>query len=166
MQQTFKDTGPATPPIDRRSFILGMITAFAECLANEAKKLALSPPFYPEDYSAVLPEAERIAQEQGIFLWFEKNEDIAERFRVQWFVMYKFPEVLAEYKHLRSRGYNPAREFVKFFDLLSYGTVWGDGADGVIPGMREKRKTVDTVSRVLLGAGGWPPPKDWGDAAG
>ena len=35
--------------IDRKSFILGMVTAFAECIANESKKAALSPPFYPED---------------------------------------------------------------------------------------------------------------------
>jgi len=54
--------------IDRRSFILGMITAFAECVANECKRAALSPPFYPEDYETVVAEAENIAKDQGIFL--------------------------------------------------------------------------------------------------
>jgi hypothetical protein len=47
--------------IDRRSFILGMMAAFAECVANECKKAALSPPFYPEDYETVFAEAENIA---------------------------------------------------------------------------------------------------------
>ena len=70
-----KETGGS---IDRRSYILGMITAFAECVANECKKAALSPPFYPEDYDAVVSEAGRIAREQGIFLWYDENPDIPE----------------------------------------------------------------------------------------
>ena len=59
--------------INRKSFILGMITAFAECVTNECKKIALSPPFYPEDYDSVVSEAERIADDQGISLWYEKK---------------------------------------------------------------------------------------------
>ena len=51
--------------IDRKSFILGMVTAFAECVANECKKAALSPPFYPEDYETVLWEIGSIAEDQG-----------------------------------------------------------------------------------------------------
>ena len=42
--------------IDRKSYILGMMTAFAECVTNECKKIALSPPFYPEDYDTVVAE--------------------------------------------------------------------------------------------------------------
>ena len=47
--------------IDRKSFMLGMITAFGECIAGEAKKCAFSPPFYPDDYFILKTEAERIA---------------------------------------------------------------------------------------------------------
>ena len=65
--------------IERKSYIAGMITAFAECVANECKKAALSPPFYPQDYDKVVSEAERIAQEQGVFLWFDENQDIPEK---------------------------------------------------------------------------------------
>ena len=46
--------------IDRKSFMLGMMTAFGECIAGEAKKCAFSPPFYPEDYYDLKVEAERI----------------------------------------------------------------------------------------------------------
>jgi len=46
----------ADKSIDRKSYILGMITAFAECVTNECKKIALSPPFYPEDYDTVVAE--------------------------------------------------------------------------------------------------------------
>ncbi|MDB4444568.1 hypothetical protein N9174_04450 [bacterium] len=146
--------------IDRRSFILGMMTAFAECLANECKKVAFSPPFYPEDYDPVRTEAERIAHEQGIYLWLETNTDIPENRRVLWFVMYKFPEVLAEYKLLREKGYNPAWDLKKFNGLLSYGTVWGKHADNVVPEMRENRVTKDTMSRVLFRPGDWPVRKN------
>ena len=142
--------------IDRKSFMLGMITAFAECLAGEAKKLAFSPPFYPEDYKRLRAEAERICQEQGIFLWHEKNADLPAKKRVQWLVLFKFPEVLDEYKKLRQEGLNPALHFEKFTALLSYGSVWGKKADKVVPAMREKRPVLDTVARILLKPGDWP----------
>jgi hypothetical protein len=143
-------------PIDRRSFILGMMTAFAECIANECKKIALSPPFYPQDYDVVLPEAEKIVKEQSIHLWYDKNLDIPETIRLNWFVLYKFPEVLDEYKRLRDQGDNPAWNLEKFSDLLSYGTAWGAGADKVVPKIREDRFKIETFSRVLLKSGDWP----------
>jgi len=146
--------------IDRRSFMLGMMTAFAECIAGEAKKCAFSPPFYPEDYPGLEPEAQRIANEQGIYLWFEENPDIPEEHRVHWWVMYKFPEVLEEYKELRKKGFNPAWQFDKFRGLLGYGTVWGKNADKVIPKMRKPETIMGTVARILFRPGDWPPPKD------
>lgn len=143
-------------PIDRRSFILGMMTAFAECIANECKKVALSPPFYPQDYEVLLPEAENIAREQGIYLWYDKNIDIPETIRLNWFVLYKFSEVLDDYKRVRNQGNNPAWNLEKFSDLLSYGTAWGAGADNVVPKIREARNKIETFSRLLLKPGDWP----------
>ena len=142
--------------IDRKSYILGMITAFAECVTNECKKVALSPPFYPEDYDTVVSEAEKIADDQGILLWYEENLDIPESRRLNWFVLYKFPDMLDEYRSLRGRGYNPAWHFAKFTDLLSYGTAWGEGAETVVTGMRQRKNTKDTFARVLLKPGDWP----------
>lgn len=142
--------------IDRKSFMLGMITAFAECLAGEAKKLAFSPPFYPKDYRSLRKEAERICQEQGIFLWYEKNPDLPVKQRLHWLVLFKFPEVLEEYKKLRQEGFNPALHFEKFTALLSYGSVWGKKAEKVVPCMREKRPVLNTVARILLKPGDWP----------
>lgn len=153
---------PSNPAefIDRKSYILGMMTAFAECVTNECKKLALSPPFYPEDFAAVVSEAEKIADDQGILLWYEENLDIPESRRLNWFVMYKFADMLDEYRRLRSRGYNPAWHFAKFSDLLSYGTAWGEGADAVVTRMRQRKNTKDTFARVLLKPGHWPIPED------
>jgi len=150
----------ASNPIDRRSYILGMMTAFAECVTSECKKVALSPPFYPQDHDSVVSEAARIAKDQGIFLWYEENRDIPENKRLNWFVMYKFPEVLEEYKDLRENGYNPAWHFAKFSDLLSHGTVWGEGADAVVARMRQRKNTKDTFARVLLKPGDWPIQKE------
>jgi len=145
--------------LDRRSFMLGMITAFAECVAGEAKRCAFSPPFYPDDYHALLPETERIAKEQGVYLWFEENADIPEEVRVHWWVIYKFPEVLEEYKALREKGYNPAWDFDRFRTLLSYGIVWGENAEAVVPRMRKREEIMGTVARVLFKPGDWPPPR-------
>jgi len=136
--------------------MLGMITAFAECLAGEAKKLAFSPPFYPADYKSLREEAERICQEQGIFLWHEKNAELPAKKRLQWLVLFKFPEVLEEYKTLRQQGFNPALQCEKFTALLSYGSAWGKKAGKVVPEIREKRPVLDTVARILLKVGDWP----------
>ncbi len=146
--------------IDRKSFMLGMITAFAECLAGEAKKCAFSPPFSPSDLAILTPETEKIIQEQGLYLWLEKNEDIAEENRVYWWVIYKFPEVLEEYKAIRKLGKNPANEFDAFRRLLSYGTCWGEHAQEVVPRMRQEEKIMGTVSRILFIDGGWPISKE------
>jgi len=145
--------------IDRKSYILGMMTAFAECVANECKKLALSPPFYPEDQGRVISEAENIAQDQSVYLWFEENLDIPLDQRLNWYVIYKFPEVLDKYRSLRVEGYNPAWHFEKFYKLLSYGTAWGQGAEIVVPEWRDRKNTRDTFSEVLLKPGDWPIPK-------
>ena len=142
--------------IDRKSFILGMVAAFAECVANECKKAALSPPFYPEDYETVLQEVEGIAEDQGIFVWYEENLDIPENKRLNWFVLYKYPEVLKEYKDLRNQGFNPAFNLKEFSIFLGYGIVWGKGAENVIPEVREERVTKDTYATVLLKPGDWP----------
>lgn len=155
-----KETKTLVNSPDRKSFMLGMITAFAECIAGECKKCAFSPPFYPEDYEILKPEAVRIAKEQGIHLWLEENNDIKEDFRVHWWIMYKFPEILKEYQAIREKGFNPAWEFDKFRNLLSYGIVWGEGADKVIPKMREKETIMGTVSRILFKPGDWPLKKE------
>jgi len=136
--------------------MLGMITAFAECLAGETKRLALSPPFYAKDLESIRQEAERIAGEQGIYLSLEENHDLPVPGMLQWYVMYKFPDAYEEYRRLRSLGYNPALHFEKFASLLSYGMVWGKGAEDVTSRLREKRETKDTTARFLLNPEDWP----------
>lgn len=144
--------------IDRKSFILGMMTAFSECVAGECKKAALSPPFYPDDYFILLNEVKKITEEQGLNIWYEENLDIPEKVRVNWFVIYKFPEVLEEYKEIRKQGFNPAYEFDKFREFLSYGIVYAENSNMVKPKMRKKEIT-GTATRILFNPGEWPPKK-------
>ena len=134
---------------ERKAFILGMMTAFAECVTNECKKLALSPPFYPEDTPFLREEAQEIAREQAIFLWYEPNEDIPEAHRLNWFVLYKFPEALEAYLELRNRGLNPAFDFEAFFPILSYGMAWRKECVALAPAFRETRETECTFARFL-----------------
>ncbi len=144
---------------ERKAFILGMMTAFAECVTNECKKLALSPPFYPSDYLFLREEAEEIAREQAISLWYETNEDIPEDRRLNWFVLYKFPEALEAYRDLRNRGLNPATDFEAFFPVLSYGIAWQEACLTLTPVFREPRETQCTFARFLLNPGDWPISK-------
>jgi hypothetical protein len=98
----------------------------------------------------------------GIQLAFEENEDIQEEYRIHWWVMVKFPEVLEEYKALRLQGFNPIFDFNKFRQLLSYGTAWGESADNVVPKMRgeSKIKGIPSSSRIIFNPGDWPIKKE------
>ena len=157
MNQAGTNTDPVKE-IDRKSFMLGMMTAFGECVAGEAKKCAFSPPFYPEDYDILKTEAERIAGELSLGMWLERNEEIQAENRVMWWVMYKFPEILDEYHSIRAKGFNPAFEFDEFSDLLSYGYAFGEEAENVSSRIRRKEDTMETVTRILFREGDWPLP--------
>ena len=62
--------------MDKRSFILGMVTAFSECVAGGCKRLALSPPMTKKDYAMVEGEARELIGKHGLISYHEKNEDL------------------------------------------------------------------------------------------
>ena len=105
---------------DKRYFILGMITAFCECVARGCKRLALSPPLSQADYSAVCDEAEEIIEKHGLLYFHEENPDLPEDARFDWILIARRPETISEYRKLRARGYSPARSLEPFSELLSY----------------------------------------------
>ncbi len=145
--------------VDRVSFILGMMTAFGECVAGEAKRLALSPPFFPDDLPKLSEEAQIMAEEQDLKLFLEVNQEMREEDRVLWWVMYKFDEELDHYLELRQLGWNPAWDFDEFRELLGYGLVYGEGAMRIKPRMRKETNGMDPVTRIVFPDGGWPVQK-------
>ena len=96
-------------PIDSISFQLGTIFAFAEMVAIDVKKVAFSLPFLPQEYDRLVGDAKRIAKEQGVKIKLEKHiirtDLFPEEFtRGKWvFIIYKYPEVLESYLHLKSK---------------------------------------------------------------
>lgn len=106
--------------LDKDSFILGMVTAFSECVAGGCKRLALSPPLTAEDYDRVGPEAERIIERHGLIHYHEKNEDLPPAERFEWILIAGQPETIEGYLALRKAGHSPARSLKPFFELLSY----------------------------------------------
>jgi len=133
--------------IDKVSFILGMTAAFGECIACEAKMLALSPPMHRDMAEKVEADMHEIADGMGLYLHFEENADLDED--IVWWVIYKFENQLESYLALRQLGYNPWKSMDNFRPLLSYGMVYGDGADQVVPKMREFRDPMNVVSDIL-----------------
>ena len=105
---------------DQKSFILGMITAFCECVAGGCKRMALSPPLTGELFNQVRPEAYRIIENHGLLHGHEKNEDLPEDEHFHWIVIAARQETMDEYQRLRSTGYNPAKWMKPFHELLSY----------------------------------------------
>jgi hypothetical protein len=61
------------PPIDRRSFDLGIIAAFAEIVGAGVKTMALSEVLSPADADALEAEAGRIAQRNGVLIHREPD---------------------------------------------------------------------------------------------
>jgi hypothetical protein len=96
-------------PIDQRSFQLGVIFAFAEMVAIDVKKMAFSLPFLPEEYDRLAKDAKKIARGEGVKMKLEKRILATDLFpeeftRGKWvFIIYKYPEVLKSYLHLKSK---------------------------------------------------------------
>ncbi len=111
--------------MDRRSFILGMITAFSECVAGGCKRLALSPPMTKEDYAMVAEEARELIGKHGLISYHEKNADLPETERFEWLLIAARQEIIDEYLALRGQGHSPARSLKPFYGLLSYDPAQG-----------------------------------------
>jgi len=109
-----------TSALDKRSFILGMVTAFSECAANGCKRLALSPPLSAEDYAAVAEEANAIIGKHGLLHYHERNLDLPEEKRVEWILIAGRQETIDEYLTLREQGHSPMVSLAPFSELLSY----------------------------------------------
>ena len=106
--------------LDKRSFILGMITAFSECVAGGCKRLALSPPLTSRDYEMIRGEAEQIIEKHGLLHHHEKNLDQPEAARFEWILIAGKRETIDQYLALRARGVSPVDSLEPFSDLLSY----------------------------------------------
>ncbi len=123
--------------IDQTSFQLGVIFAFAEMVAADLKKMALSLPFLPKDYRRLVNDAKKIAKGEGVKIRLEKRLLTTDLFpeeitKGKWvLIIYKYPEVLKKYLSLKSKKVRLIREnrykgrareaiAVGFGELLSY----------------------------------------------
>ena len=106
--------------MDKKSFILGMITAFCECVAGGCKRLALSPPMTKADFEMVEKDALSIISGHGLISYHEENLDIPSEARVDWLLIAGKAETIEAYLALRREGFSPVLSLRPFFDLLSY----------------------------------------------
>ena len=106
--------------MEKQSFILGMITAFCECVAGGCKRLALSPPLCRADYEAAAPEACAIIEKHGLLHYHEMNLDQPDNVRFDWIVIAGKEQDLHQYLALREAGLSPAVSLEPFYELLSY----------------------------------------------
>jgi len=83
-------TRPDPSLIDRRSYVLGGIGAFAEMVGAGVKKLALSAPMTPEEMDGLIQDAQRIAEENGVEITCEED----------FLVTDLFPAEITEGKHV------------------------------------------------------------------
>lgn len=101
--------GPHDVPIDRNSFLLGMINCFVEMTACGVKTLALSPPLLPEDYRIIGPLSDAIVQGFGIHSYLEKSLLVTqlqspEFTRGKWSILYyREEEILKRYQELKAK---------------------------------------------------------------
>ena len=110
---------------DRRSFALGMVTAFCECVAGGCKRMALSPPLTPEDMAAFGDEARALIEAHGLIWYHERNLDMPEEERFEWLLIAARRSTVEAYAALRDKGLSPAVSLAPFHELLSYDPVQG-----------------------------------------
>lgn len=110
---------------DQRSFILGMVTAFCECVAGGCKRLALSPPLTKTDFALVSDEACTVIEKHGLLHYHEENLDRPEESRFDWILIAVRQETIDQYLALRKQGYSPAVSLAPFSELLSYNPEEG-----------------------------------------
>lgn len=106
--------------MDKDSFILGMVTAFCECVAGGAKPLALSPPLTDGDYERVGEAAWKLVVDHGLTPYHEENLDLPQGQRCHWVVICRERQVLDDYLALRAQGHSPRRDLTPFFGVLGY----------------------------------------------
>ena len=106
--------------MDQRSFILGMLTAFCECVAAGCKDLALSPPLTHEVYTMVHAEAEELIARHGLISAHEENPELPEEERFEWILIAGKRATIDSYLSLRKQGFSPMDSLAPFSDLLSY----------------------------------------------
>ena len=106
--------------LDKRSFILGMITAFCECVAGGCKRLALSPPLTRADSGKHADEANELLEKPGLLHYHDENLDRPEAERIDWILIAGKQETIDSYLALRREGKSPADSLEPFHSLLSY----------------------------------------------
>ncbi len=132
--------------LEKKSFILGMITAFCECVAGGCKRLALSPPMTAHDMEDVGGEALELIGRHGLIAYREGNPDLPEAERFEWLLIAARQETIEEYLSLRLAGCSPARSLQPFYELLSYRPEQGvstgyDAYREYFPVRREREET-------------------------
>ncbi len=125
---------------DKRSFVLGMVTAFSECVAGGCKRLALSPPLLPGEFEEFGGEACAIIEKHGLVHHHERNAELPAEGRWEWILIAARRETIDAYLALRRAGNSPARSLEPFFGLLSY-----DAGQGVHTGYDAYREYFPTT---------------------
>ena len=106
--------------LNKHSFILGMITAFSECVAGGCKRMALSPPLAHDDYVMIVEDANILIEKHGLIHYHEENLDLPENKRFDWILIAGKQAVIDDYLELRKQGISPAKSLEPFYELLSY----------------------------------------------
>ncbi len=106
--------------MEQKAFVLGMITAFCECVAGGCKRLALSPPLTAEIFEEVRDSACEIIRKHGLLYAIEENLDMPEDRRFTWILIARREETLEGYRKLRAAGFQPWESLKPFSELLSY----------------------------------------------
>ena len=105
--------------MDKRSFVMGMVTAFSECVAGGCKRLALSPPLSHSDFEEFHEEAYEIIEKHGLIHYHEENLDLPEDARFEWILITQKDQTIDEYLKIR-KEHNPVHSLKPFYSVLSY----------------------------------------------
>ena len=133
--------------IDKASFALGMTGAFCECVANEAKALALSPPVSLELANEIDDDIKEIVDDFGLKM--HRDMYVSHDTTIVWNIIYKFQCQFDEYMKIKNRGLSPISDFPEFKRILGYGLAFCDGSQNLNPKIIEDPKHSSIIGNIL-----------------
>lgn len=141
---------PQNSSVDLRSYRLGAIGAFAECVGAGVKTLGLSSPMSPSDLGALLEDAEEIIARNGAQYHYEDEFLVTDLFPPELtnglhvLLIFRDESTLAEYKSIKAAK----------AALMERGEYEGVARENIARAMARLLSYTEEKTRALLGAGG------------
>lgn len=106
----------------RTGLLTGLVDSLCLCVKSGGKRLEMTPPLPPEQFSRVSRQLAAQIRKHGLGLYLEENGELQNCQRYVWYLIYQDEQSIREYSILRVSGSNPAVDFQRFQRVFPSGS--------------------------------------------